>query len=70
METADKCATCDSTDLHAGTVDAFQPIVFRPTGPKEFLPRSVTVLARLCAACGAISLQADAESLRAFHKKP
>ena len=70
METVDKCAVCGSTDLHAGTVDAFQPIVFRPTGPKEFLPRSVTVLAQLCAACGAISLQADAESLRAFHTKP
>ena len=70
METVDKCAVCGSTDLHAGTVDAFQPIVFRPPGPKEFLPRSVTVLARLCATCGAITLQADAESLRAFHTKP
>ena len=70
METVDKCAVCGSTDLHAGTVDAFQPIVFRPTGPKEFLPRSVTVLARLCATCGAITLQADAESLRAFHTTP
>jgi ribosomal protein S27AE len=70
MEAVVKCAKCGSADLHAGTVDAFQPIVFRPTGPNEFLPRSVTVLARLCATCGDISLQADAESLRAFHTKP
>lgn len=64
------CNKCGGKDLHAGTVDAFQPIVFRPAGPNEFLPRSVTVLARLCATCGDISLQADAESLRAFHTKP
>lgn len=64
------CSKCGSSDLHAGTVDAFQPVVFRPAGPNEFLPRSVTVLAQLCAACGDISLQADAESLRAFHTKP
>ena len=70
MEAVVKCAKCGSTDLHAGIVDAFQPIVFRPTGPKEFLPRSVAVLARLCAPYGDISLQADAESLWAFHTKP
>lgn len=48
------CSKCGSSDLHAGTVDAFQPVVFRPAGPNEFLPRSVTVLAQLCAACGDI----------------
>ncbi len=70
MDPVKRCTQCGSTDLHVGTVDAFQPIVFRPAGPKEFLPRSVTVLARLCASCGDISLSADAESLRAFHTKP
>ncbi|BBO34668.1 hypothetical protein [Lacipirellula parvula] len=64
------CDKCGGSDLHEGTVDAFQPIVFRPTGPNEYLPKSVTVLARLCATCGVITLSADAASLKAFHLKP
>lgn len=70
MASGTACNKCGGTDLHAGTIDAFQPVVFRPAGPNEFLPRSVTVFARLCATCGDISLQADAESLRAFQAKP
>lgn len=64
------CDKCGGGNLHDGTVDAFQPIVFRPAGPNEYLPKSVTVLARLCADCGAITLAADAASLKAFHLQP
>ncbi|WP_428305743.1 hypothetical protein [Lacipirellula sp.] len=64
------CDKCGGSDLHEGTVDAFQLIVFRPIGPNEYLPKSVTVLARLCADCGAITLAADAASLKAFHLQP
>ncbi|MBL9161745.1 MAG: hypothetical protein JNL18_03280 [Planctomycetaceae bacterium] len=70
METESTCGKCGGSDLHEGTLDAFQPIIFRPTGPNEFLPRSVTVLATLCAGCGEITVHADAGSLRAFHTKP
>jgi hypothetical protein len=64
------CKQCGGGNLHHGTVDAFQPVIFRPTGPNEFLPKSVTLEAWLCSDCGAVQLSADEASLKAFGMRP
>ncbi len=70
MNTPKKCDRCGGANLHHGTVDAFQPVIFRPTGPHEYLPKSVTIEAWLCSDCGAIQLAADEGSLKAFGMRP
>ena len=64
------CICCGSGDMVEGNMHSTGLIRFRPSSAKfmTFRTADVTVTARMCANCGAVSLVGDVEKLNALTK--
>jgi hypothetical protein len=62
------CAICNSTRLETGTLHVTGKVHFRPTDAKflKLKTANVDVHALLCTECGHVTLNADAEKVRAL----